>query len=78
MIRRLKTCLEPHFKFNSTHPMTGFYRDGYCRTDAMDAGRPFTWRKKWEKVWNEVRYCSDRCKTHRAKTRPYALKPSAP
>jgi hypothetical protein len=25
-------------------------------------GRPFTWRKKWEKVWNEVNYCSDRCR----------------
>lgn len=25
-------------------------------------GRPFTWRKKWEKVWDEVRYCSERCR----------------
>jgi hypothetical protein len=25
-------------------------------------GRPFTWRKKWEKVWNEVKYSSDKCK----------------
>ncbi len=25
-------------------------------------GRPFTWRKRWEKVWDEVRYCSDRCR----------------
>ncbi|MBU9699925.1 DUF2256 domain-containing protein [Rhodobacteraceae bacterium HSP-20] len=25
-------------------------------------GRPFVWRKKWEKVWDEVRYCSDRCR----------------
>lgn len=24
--------------------------------------RPFTWRKKWEKVWDEVRFCSDRCR----------------
>ncbi len=24
---------------------------------------PFSWRKKWEKVWNEVKYCSDKCKT---------------
>ena len=24
--------------------------------------RPFTWRKKWEKVWDEVLYCSDRCR----------------
>jgi hypothetical protein len=25
-------------------------------------GRPFTWRKKWARVWNEVKTCSDRCK----------------
>ena len=24
--------------------------------------RPFTWRKKWEKVWDAVTYCSDRCR----------------
>ena len=28
-------------------------------------GRPFTWRKKWEKVWEEVKYCSERCRTER-------------
>ncbi|OYU79936.1 MAG: hypothetical protein CFE23_11820 [Flavobacterium sp. BFFFF1] len=22
-------------------------------------GRPFSWRKKWEKVWDEVKYCND-------------------
>lgn len=30
-------------------------------------GRPFTWRKKWEKVWDEVRYCSDRCRREKAR-----------
>ncbi|NBX37934.1 MAG: DUF2256 domain-containing protein [Flavobacteriia bacterium] len=25
-------------------------------------GRPFVWRKKWEKVWEEVKFCSERCK----------------
>jgi hypothetical protein len=24
--------------------------------------RPFTWRKKWEKVWADVKYCSDACR----------------
>jgi hypothetical protein len=27
--------------------------------------RPFTWRKKWERVWDEVRYCSDACRDGR-------------
>jgi hypothetical protein len=29
--------------------------------------RPFSWRKKWEKVWNEVKYCSDSCRTNKNK-----------
>jgi len=24
--------------------------------------RPFTWRKKWRKDWDEVKYCSQRCR----------------
>ncbi len=32
--------------------------------------RPFTWRKKWEKVWDEVKYCSDRCRGARSSTGP--------
>ena len=24
--------------------------------------RSFAWRKKWAKVWDEVRFCSDRCR----------------
>ncbi|QZH75201.1 MAG: DUF2256 domain-containing protein [Erythrobacter sp.] len=23
---------------------------------------PFTWRKKWERDWEQVRYCSERCR----------------
>jgi hypothetical protein len=23
---------------------------------------PFTWRKKWEKNWENVKYCSKRCR----------------
>ncbi|RXK57823.1 DUF2256 domain-containing protein [Lacibacter luteus] len=30
--------------------------------------RHFSWRKKWEKVWNEVKYCSDRCRNNRQKS----------
>lgn len=30
-------------------------------------GRPFAWRRKWARVWDEVRYCSDRCRDRRPK-----------
>lgn len=33
-------------------------------------GRPFTWRKAWERVWDEVRYCSDRCRSARPRKGP--------
>ena len=29
--------------------------------------RSFTWRKKWEKVWEEVKYCSDKCRMSKQK-----------
>jgi hypothetical protein len=29
-------------------------------------GRPFQWRKKWKDVWEEVRYCSERCRRRRS------------
>ncbi|MGI4806090.1 MAG: DUF2256 domain-containing protein [Janthinobacterium lividum] len=28
----------------------------------VTCGRPFDWRKKWEKCWDEVKYCSDKCR----------------
>ncbi|MBC7668550.1 MAG: DUF2256 domain-containing protein [Gemmatimonadaceae bacterium] len=27
--------------------------------------RPFTWRRKWERVWEEVKYCSDKCRSNK-------------
>lgn len=39
-------------------PKTGHREDKICRS----CGRAFSWRKKWERDWNSVRYCSDGCK----------------
>ncbi|MEM9857163.1 MAG: DUF2256 domain-containing protein [Bacteroidota bacterium] len=30
--------------------------------------RPFSWRKKWAKDWENVKYCSERCKRQKNKT----------
>ncbi|MUK44125.1 DUF2256 domain-containing protein [Aliivibrio fischeri] len=27
--------------------------------------RPFSWRKKWERDWPMVKYCSKRCRSSR-------------
>ncbi|MEY3425541.1 MAG: hypothetical protein RL679_899, partial [Bacteroidota bacterium] len=24
--------------------------------------KPFSWRKKWEKDWEAVKYCSEKCR----------------
>ncbi|WP_309917672.1 MULTISPECIES: DUF2256 domain-containing protein [unclassified Arcicella] len=26
---------------------------------------PFTWRKKWEKHWADVKYCSEKCRRNK-------------
>ncbi|MGB3547331.1 MAG: DUF2256 domain-containing protein [Saprospiraceae bacterium] len=33
-------------------------------------GLPFTWRKKWERNWPDVRYCSERCRRNRNRKNP--------
>jgi hypothetical protein len=33
----------------------------------MVCQRPFTWRKKWEKNWEDVKYCSDKCRSNKNK-----------
>jgi hypothetical protein len=41
--------------------------------------RPFQWRKKWERCWEEVVYCSDRCRRNKTKeVTAGAQKPSRP
>ncbi|MEZ9356535.1 DUF2256 domain-containing protein [Vibrio breoganii] len=34
-----------------------------CRS----CGLPFVWRKKWERCWDEVLYCSERCRRKNVK-----------
>ncbi len=29
-------------------------------------GRTITWRKKWERDWDNVKFCSDRCRSHKS------------
>ena len=36
-------------------------------------GRTITWRKKWERNWEEVKYCSDACRRRRVNDTDTAL-----
>ncbi|MBL8816491.1 MAG: DUF2256 domain-containing protein [Planctomyces sp.] len=38
-------------------------------------GRTFTWRKKWERCWEQVRYCSDSCRRQRNPAKQETKKP---
>ncbi len=32
------------------------------RRDCAHCGRPFSWRKRWARCWDAVKYCSDACR----------------
>ena len=29
--------------------------------------KPFSWRKKWSAIWDEIKYCSDKCRINKKK-----------
>ena len=33
----------------------------------VTCNRAFNWRKKWEKIWSEVKYCSKKCRSNKVK-----------
>lgn len=30
--------------------------------------RPMTWRRKWARTWDQVKYCSNACRRNKLKT----------
>lgn len=42
--------------------MRGVKKQHLPQKTCAACGRAFTWRKKWEKNWDDVRYCSDACR----------------
>ncbi|MDP4596365.1 MAG: DUF2256 domain-containing protein [Crocinitomicaceae bacterium] len=47
--------------------MKGVKKQHLPEKTCLTCQKPFTWRKKWEKNWEQVKYCSERCKTQRNK-----------
>ncbi|MSV96470.1 MAG: DUF2256 domain-containing protein [Actinobacteria bacterium] len=37
-------------------------KNGFAPKVCARCGLPFEWRKKWAKNWDEVKYCSTRCR----------------
>ncbi len=45
--------------------MRGVRKENLPEKPCAVCGRPFVWRRKWARVWDEVKYCSDRCRARR-------------
>ncbi|PBQ30996.1 hypothetical protein CNR22_04160 [Sphingobacteriaceae bacterium] len=45
--------------------MKGIRKQNLPSKICVVCNRPFDWRKKWEKNWENVKYCSDACRTKR-------------
>jgi len=37
-------------------------KNGFAPKTCVSCGRDFEWRKKWARDWDDVEYCSERCK----------------
>ena len=61
------------FSYYSTTPTTtmprGVKKEHLPSKTCVVCQRPFTWRKKWEKVWDEVSTCSKSCNGKRRAAR---------
>ena len=45
-----------------TMPANAKTKNGHAPKVCEACGLEFEWRKKWERDWELVRYCSERCK----------------
>ncbi len=60
--------LKPITFLNVIHSMRGVKKSDLPTKICTTCGRPFAWRKKWERVWEEVLYCSDACRKNKKMT----------
>jgi hypothetical protein len=53
-----KTPVMAHNKSTKKMVRKGDLQEKIC----LSCQRPFTWRKKWARDWDQVKYCSVRCR----------------
>lgn len=49
-------------KDKTKKPRVAQNKNGFEPKICAECNLPFEWRKKWEKCWDEVRFCSKSCK----------------
>jgi hypothetical protein len=62
--------VELTFKSRSTvhhvkEPRVAKTKNGFAPRVCERCGLPFEWRKKWEKNWDAVKYCSTKCRENK-------------
>ena len=45
--------------------MKGTAKNNLPQKTCLVCGRPFSWRKKWERDWPTVKFCSDKCRLNK-------------
>ncbi|MEN8894128.1 DUF2256 domain-containing protein [Planktotalea arctica] len=48
----------------------GIKKEHLPSKDCARCGKPFAWRKKWARDWDEVKFCSERCKREKGSEKP--------
>jgi hypothetical protein len=43
------------------------FKQNLASKDCLECGRPFQYRKKWKNCWDNVKYCSQKCKNQAKK-----------
>lgn len=52
---------EPSMKPNAPSQFKG-NKQALPTKDCVACGRPMSWRKRWARNWDDVKYCSDACR----------------
>ena len=57
----VSTKVEWRNYLRSPDKRTSVKKENLPRKTCVSCRRSFTWRKKWKMVWDDVKYCSNRC-----------------
>ncbi|NBO35243.1 MAG: DUF2256 domain-containing protein [Actinobacteria bacterium] len=44
-------------------PRVAQTKNGFAPKVCLTCGLEFEWRKKWQRDWENVKYCSEKCKS---------------
>lgn len=58
LVFRADTIADPSMASTTKRPRGAPRPTRTCQ----QCGRPFEWRKKWERDWDQVKFCSDACR----------------